>query len=90
MVSSANSAEAGFFPSTLTSLNDALPTSFALSALTAGPGDVTDAFEWDYSIAAGGSKLISVVQSIQVPEPASLALIAVGAALWAIRRRQNV
>jgi hypothetical protein len=87
LISSPNSAEAAFFNSTLVSLNDGNPTSFAGGSLTAGPGDVTHAFEWDYSIAANSSKLISVIQS--VPEPSSLALLVSGAALWALRRRQN-
>lgn len=95
LTAAANYAEASYYPNTLNSLNDGATTSFAGSPLTAGPGDVTYAFQWDYSLGALGSlqnssATISVLQSIQVPEPSALALGVSAAALWvAARRRQT-
>jgi hypothetical protein len=62
------------WPSTLASLNDGSPTTLNDSN---GPitGDVTWAFQWDTTIGAGGSFLISKDKGLSpVPEPASLAL----------------
>ncbi len=79
----ANHREANLFDATLLKLNDALPTTLD-DVLTAGPGDATFAFEWDYSIAAGGSKLISKIKT--VPEPSAVALMALGLAAFTLRR----
>jgi hypothetical protein len=65
-----------------------------------GPGAVTWAFQWDFvdptglysAIAPGGSKLISkdkFLDVIVIPEPSSLALIAVGSVVFAARRRRS-
>jgi hypothetical protein len=77
------------FPSTLNGLIDGNPTSFLGSATTAGPGNVAYAFQWDLNLAANtGSRLFSVIQNLQVPEPSSLALALMGFAGWfAMRRR---
>lgn len=79
----ANHREASLFDATLLKLNDALPTTLN-DVLTAGPGDATFAFEWDYSIAPGASRLISKIKT--VPEPSAVALMALGLAAFALRR----
>ncbi len=67
---------------------------------TAGPGDVTWAFEWDFTsgsptsndygvIAPGDSEIISKVRTITVPEPASsIVLLGLGG-LWLTRRSRR-
>jgi hypothetical protein len=69
-----NHAEANYYPATLNKLNDGVPTTLN-GNLTAGPGDVTWAFEWDPTIAAGGSYIISkdkLINPSAVPEPATI------------------
>jgi hypothetical protein len=56
--------------------------------LTAGPGDVGYALEWDVSIAAGDGFVIGKDKSISpVPEPTTLGLLSVGLAALAWRKR---
>jgi len=58
---------------------------------SAGPGEVTWAFEWDVTIQPGGSFLISKDKSIDrlfIPEPSSLALLSLGMALCVLRKRR--
>jgi len=64
--------EANVFANTLISLDDGGPTTLN-DVTAAGPGDVTWAFEWDRSIAAGDSLIISKDKNISpVPEPATI------------------
>lgn len=60
---------------------------------SAGPGDVTWAYQWDMTIAAGDSASIfkdkSLVMQV-VPEPSTIALGAVGLAALLLRRRTRV
>lgn len=88
----ANLAEAAFFPMTLVMLND--PGSYNLNnALAAGPGDVTWAFQWIFTIDPGKSVLISKDKIVLIPEPpawalGALALLGFGVVRgWAGRRR---
>jgi hypothetical protein len=68
-------AEANYYANTLGELNDGSPTTLN-DVLTAGPGDVTWAFEWDKTIASGGSLIISKDKNLApVPEPAPLAFL---------------
>jgi hypothetical protein len=71
--------EVNLYPNTLNSLNDTLPTTLNDNLGPIGPGDVTWAFQWDFTIGVGGSVTISKDKLLAVPEPSSLALvIAVG------------
>jgi len=79
----ASHREAALFAQTLNRLNDVNPTTLN-DVLTAGPGDVTFAFQWDFAIAAGGSSLISKI--VTVPEPSAIALMALGLAAFTLRR----
>jgi hypothetical protein len=83
----ANHAESSVIGVTLASLTDANPTTLN-DTTTAGPGNVTWAFEWDLSIASGGSVIISKDLNLIVPEPSAFALVIVGGCgLKFIRRR---
>lgn len=87
----ANHGEATLFPATLNSLNDGNPTTLT-DVNTAGPGDTAYAFEWDLTIAANSSFVINKSLSLQltpVPEPSALALISVGLAGLALRKRRS-
>ena len=89
----ANHGEAAFFNSTLVKLNNGVADNLNDNAGPLGPGDATWALQWDRQIAAGGSFLISKDKYIQlagaVPEPSALALISVGLAGLARRKRRT-
>ncbi len=78
--------QAGYYPALLNALNDGVATTLN-NNLSAGPGDVDYAYEWDVTLAPGTSLLISKLMA--VPEPSSMALIASGvlALVWLRRRR---
>jgi len=74
----------------LASLNDGAPTTLVNTWGPLGPADLESAFEFDWTIAAGGSKSISTGgPNVTVPEPSALALIAVGLGTWALRRKSQ-
>jgi hypothetical protein len=79
--------EANYYAYTLGKLNSGNPTT--LDGVTAaGPGDVTWAFEWDPTIAAGGSYIISKDKNISpsaVPEPT--AILGLGTILLLVGRK---
>ena len=78
-----NHAEANVGSATLAELNDALPTTLNDNLSITTPSDVTWAFEWDASIAHGGTLLISKDKLLApVPEPAASVLL--GGALLAL------
>jgi hypothetical protein len=95
-IPAATGCEDAFFPTTLNSLNDANPTTFAANLPAncglVGPGDVTWAWQWDRNIASGGSFIISKDKHLrqeQAPEPGTLALLGLGLAglaAWGRRR----
>jgi len=61
---------------------------------SAGPGDVSWALEWDPTVANGGTFDLTKDKSLfiqVVPEPSTVALIALGLGAWGLaRRRQSV
>jgi PEP-CTERM motif len=78
-----NHYELAFNPTTINRLNDASATQLSDGPTTAGPGDVTWAFEWDQTLnptgQAGDTLTISKDKTLQlVPEPGTLALMATG------------
>ena len=75
--------EANVFANTLNSLNDGNPTT--LNDVNSAFGDATWAFQWDTTIGAGGSFLISKdKQIVMVPEPVSVLLL--GTAMLGLTR----
>jgi hypothetical protein len=65
-------------PFTINRLNDANPTTLQDGSVTAGPGNVTWAFEWDQVLNSGDTLTISKNKTLQIPEPGTLALISIG------------
>jgi hypothetical protein len=85
----ANHGEAGLFPATLNKLNDGIPTTLN-DVTSAGPGDATWALEWDVTIAANSSFLISKDKRLAVvPEPSTWALISLGLITCALCRSRK-
>ena len=79
--------ETNFYPNTLNSLNDGLPTTLNDYAGPLGPGDLTWAFQWDLLIGPGQSVNISK-DKIITPAPGSIALVATAGAFGLRRRRR--
>ncbi|MCY2928755.1 MAG: PEP-CTERM sorting domain-containing protein [Planctomycetota bacterium] len=79
--------EVGLYPNTLNSLMDGSPTTLSNSGGPIGPGDLTWAFQWDRTIAPGGSFLISKDKHV-VPEPATMSLLVIGGLRFLCRRRK--
>lgn len=95
-VTGANHAEATFWSVLLNELTDSKPTTLVDTVGVVGSGgDVDCAFQWDLSIAAGGSVVLGVDKNLSlpgtlVPEPSTGALIAIGLAGAAFYRRRFV
>ncbi len=87
---SADSFELNFFANTLSKLIDGVATTLgnASGAGPVGPGDVTWAFQWDETIAAGDVFQISKDKNI-TPEPATMAILFLGG-LTLLRRRKRL
>lgn len=84
--------EADYFANTLNGLESGSPYNLNNNA-AAGPGDVTWAYQWNRTLAAGGTFIISKDKHIQgVPEPSTLAIAGLGALGligYGIRRRKG-
>ena len=78
--------EAALFSTTRDKFSDGLATDLSDASGPVGPGNVTWAFQWDFSIPAGGSAIISKDKRLVVPEPATLGLLLLGG-LALLRRR---
>jgi hypothetical protein len=93
-VTPANHAEATFWPVLVNELTDSHPTTLADTVGVVGSGgDVDCAFQWDWSLAAGGSITLDVDKNLSlppsvVPEPSTAALISLGAFALAFSRRR--
>jgi len=77
----ANHGEVALQGVTLAKLNNGLAPVTLADNSTAGPGNVTWAFQWDVTLNPGAEFLISKDKSIQIqpiPEPGSLSLISLG------------
>lgn len=88
----ANHAQAGYYPATLNQLNSNVPLTLNDNT-SAGPGDVTWAFEWDLTIAANSSVLISKDKHLSltpVPEPSTTALIGMGICALGLSLRRKL
>jgi len=88
----AQEGEAAPFNLTLAKLNNGVNPVTLNDNMTAGPGNVTWAFQWDITLAAGTDFLISKDKSVQValiPEPASLSLISLGLLALAVRKSRT-
>ena len=85
----ANLGEVAPYDQTLLKLNNGVANNLDGSTGPLGPGDITFAFQWDFTIAAGGSKQISKIKNLDVvvvPEPTSALLGLVGVGLLVSRR----
>jgi len=94
----ANEGEVNFYNhgvgDTLAKLNGGGPVTLGApyGAGPIGTNAVTWALEWDLNIAVGGSAIISKDKSLQVvivPEPASLAVLGLGATAFSLWRRRQ-
>jgi hypothetical protein len=86
----ANHGEVANWNTTLGKLNNGVADNLNDATGPFGPGDVTWAFQWDLLVPAGGSLGISKDKALHVnliPEPTTLTLLAVGAAVLVIRRK---
>jgi len=88
----ANAAQVAFSPTLFNMLTDGNADNLNNVVGPLGPGDVSWAFQWNFTIAAHDSVLISkdkYLNSNAVPEPSVLGLMGVGLAGWVIRRRRS-
>jgi hypothetical protein len=69
--------EANLFPVTLNELTSGTPVTLD-DTNSAGPGDVTWAFQWDANLSASSSTQISKDINVQVPEPGTGLLMGMG------------
>jgi hypothetical protein len=82
----ASRVEAGIYATTLSSLQDGAPTTLN-NVASAGPGDVTWAFQWDTTIAHNGTFLISKDKRLDVWVPEPAAILGFGAVLLLVGRK---
>ncbi len=81
--------EAGIYDGTQFGLGNGNPApTFLNNHLTAGPGNVVYAYEWDVTLSPGSSLTISEIETV-VPEPSSVALVASGMLALALLCRRS-
>jgi hypothetical protein len=88
----ANFAQVSVTPVLFNMLTDGVANNLNDVVGPMGPGDLSWAFQWNFTIAAHDSVLISkdkFLNSNFVPEPSVLGLLGVGFAGWMIRRRRS-
>lgn len=76
----------GFFPTILNSLNDGAITNLGTISGPLGPGDMTWAFQWDFTLASGQDFLISKDKKL-TPAPGAAFLLGLGGLVASRRRR---
>jgi len=89
----ANYTEVAQVPQTLNELNNPLNSNFNLNDTTTASGDVSWAFQWDATIAPGGELDISKDKGLKVmtvPEPSTLALVALGMGALGLTLRRKL
>ncbi len=79
--------EAALFNDTLSSLTDGTPTTLN-DVTSAGVGDVSFSYQWDVTLAPGASFQLSKLIEI-VPEPSSMAILALAGISMTLYRRRN-
>ena len=79
--------EAALFDQTRNNLTNGVANLNNVTSI--GPGDVTSAAQWNTTLAPSQSLIVSELLVVQVPEPSSLALVAVGLLGWAAKTRRN-
>lgn len=87
-IPTASASEANYFAATRTALDDS-DIDILNGTTSAGPGDLTWAWQWNVTIGAGGSFIISKDKQIQpIPAPGAVVLAMMGMSLvgWAKRR----
>ena len=83
------SVEVAAVPVTLTALEDNLVTNLSGGPGPLGPGNTSWAFQWNFTIPANQSVIISKdKQIVPIPEPSAVAVCLLGLGLFAARRRR--
>jgi hypothetical protein len=82
----ASRVEANYYANTLNSLQDGNPTTLS-GATSAGPGDVTWAFQWDVTIANNGTFVISKDKRLNVWVPEPTTILGFGVVLLLVGRK---
>jgi len=88
----ANRAEAATVSQTLNELNNPANVNFNLNDITSASGDVSWAFQWDAPLSPGDELDITKDKGLAihlVPEPSTVAFIALGLGAWGLARRRQ-